>query len=198
MYARTTTIDGEPSSIDAFTVSVSGVPWTCPAPTTVTCRVSESGVNDGPAWESHAVSAAAAIPAAAKPISLILAVFAFAAIGMPATLARACRPDDNHRVVLVLDTAHLAERDRADALREAIRVAGVPASVTPYGHSKNAGVDSAVDARLHLWELDGSGTTLMQCEGTGIWLERTARLVRAAAPERLGLTLLGPADWTFH
>jgi len=58
---------------------------------------------------------------------------------MLATLARACRPDDNHRVVLVLDTAHLAERDRADALREAMRVAGVPASVTPYGHSKNAG-----------------------------------------------------------
>ena len=79
-----------------------------------------------------------------------------------------------------------------------MRVAGVPASVTPYGHSKNAGVDSAVDARLHLWELDGSGTTLMQREGTGIWLERTARQVRAAAPERLGLTLLGPADWTFH
>ncbi len=79
-----------------------------------------------------------------------------------------------------------------------MRVAGVPASVTPYGYSKNAGVDSAVDARVQLWEPDGSGTTLMQREGTGIWLERTARQVRAAAPEHLGLTLVGPADWTFH
>ncbi|HYJ55096.1 MAG TPA: hypothetical protein VEX40_06175 [Mycobacterium sp.] len=83
-------------------------------------------------------------------------------------------------MVLVLDTAHLAERDRADALREAMRVAGVPASVTPYGHSKNAGVDSAVDARLHLWELDGSGTTLMQRQETAV----SARLPSSSTPLR--------------
>lgn len=96
-------------------------------------------------------------------------------------------------MVLVLDTAPLPERDRADALREAMRVAGVPANVTPLPHP----CDARVEAQLYLWELDNSGTTLMRRDGTGIWLERTARQVRAAAPERLGLTLLGPAEWTF-
>jgi AraC-like DNA-binding protein len=96
-------------------------------------------------------------------------------------------------VALVLDTAHLAAGDRADALREAMRVAGVPANVTPLANP----ADARVDARLNLWELDDSGTTLMRRDGTGIWLERTARQVKAAAPERLGLTLLGPAQWTF-
>jgi len=93
--------------------------------------------------------------------------------------------------VLVLDTAGLAKADRADALREAMRTAGVPANVTPLQTAD-------VHTRLDLWNLDGDGTTLMSRTGTGLWLERTARQVRMADPDRIGLTLLPPGQWTFH
>lgn len=94
-------------------------------------------------------------------------------------------------MALVLDTAEFPAADRAEALREGMRVAGVPANVTPLpAHD--------VSARLQLWELDDVGSTLMQRDGTGIWLERTARQVRVADPDRVGLTLLPAGRWTFH
>ena len=94
-------------------------------------------------------------------------------------------------MALILDTARFAAAERAEALREGMRVAGVPANVTPLP-------EPDVRARLQLWDLDGAGSTLMQRDGTGIWLERTARQVRVADPDRVGLTLLPAQRWTFH
>src|SRR5690348_4153459 len=56
---------GATNSIDALTVSVSGVPWTSPAPTTVTCRVFLADEPVGPDVESHAERPTAASTAAA-------------------------------------------------------------------------------------------------------------------------------------
>lgn len=89
-------------------------------------------------------------------------------------------------MVLVLDTADVAESQRADALRAAMRTAGVPANVTPMQ-------TAPVQARLHLWDLDAAGSTLMHRVGTGLGLERTPRQVRVADPDRIGLTLLPPS-----
>lgn len=93
--------------------------------------------------------------------------------------------------MLVLDTAGLAKADRAEALREAMRTAGVPANVTPLQSDD-------VHTRLDLWGLDRHGTKLMSRTGTGLWLERTARQVRVSDPDRIGLTLLPAGEWTFH
>ncbi len=94
-------------------------------------------------------------------------------------------------MTLILDTDEHVERDRAGALREAMHEAGVPANVTPY-----EGVP--VRARMNLWHLDRCGTTLMHRIGTGLRLERTERQVKAAAPERVGLTWLSPSKWVFR
>lgn len=91
----------------------------------------------------------------------------------------------------MLDTAGLREADRADALREAMRTAGVPANVTPMQ-------DSGVHSRLNLWQVDERGSTLMHRVGTGLRLERTTRQVRVADPDRVGVTLLPAGKWTFH
>src|SRR4030081_1518178 len=76
---------GATNSIDALTVNVSGLPCTWPAPTTVTCRVSEAADCVGPDFESQADSPAAASPAAARRANRV-GIFALAAIGMPGTL----------------------------------------------------------------------------------------------------------------
>jgi hypothetical protein len=75
-------------------------------------------------------------------------------------------------VALVLDTADRAERDRAEALREAMRTAGVPANVTPFQ-------TPTVLARLKPWSVDGHGTARMHRVGTGLRLQRTMRQVRS-------------------
>jgi AraC-like DNA-binding protein len=55
-----------------------------------------------------------------------------------------------------------------------------------------------VRAKLELWELGDGTTTLMRRHSTGLALSRTARQVRASAPERLALTLLSPGAWTYN
>ena len=94
-------------------------------------------------------------------------------------------------MTLLLDTTTIAQADRAEALREAMRTAGVPANVTPLQTPD-------VEAKLNHWQLDDAGTTLMHREGTGVWLSRTARQVRIADPDRIGLTLLSADRWTFQ
>lgn len=90
---------------------------------------------------------------------------------------------------MVLDTTALPKGDRADALREAMRSAGITAHVMPFQ-------TTTVQAKMHLWKLDRSGTTLMHRVGTGLWLERTHRQAQIAA-EQVALTLLSPRSWTF-
>ncbi len=91
---------------------------------------------------------------------------------------------------MVLDTTDLPQGDRADALREAMRMAGIAANVMPFQ-------TETVEARMHVWKLDGSGTTLMHRIGTGLWLERTHRQAQVAS-EQIALTLLSPSNWSFH
>ena len=93
-------------------------------------------------------------------------------------------------VSLVLDTTTLPQDDRADALREAMRSAGIVANVMPCQ-------TATVHARMHVWKLDRRGTTLMHRVGTGLWLERTHRQARVAS-EQIALTLLSPRSWTFN
>src|SRR5690242_12110848 len=83
---------GATNSIDALTVSLSGVPCTSPAPTTVTWRVSLSGAAVGPDDESHAETPTAARPAAARSRKRV-DIFALAAIGMPGTLPSGSHQD---------------------------------------------------------------------------------------------------------
>ncbi len=94
-------------------------------------------------------------------------------------------------MTLLLDTTTIAQGDRAEALREAMSTAGVPANVTPLQTPD-------VEAKLNHWQIDDAGTTLMHREGTGVWLSRTARQVRIADPDRIGLTLLSADRWTFQ
>lgn len=91
---------------------------------------------------------------------------------------------------MVLDTSALPRGDRADALRDAMRTAGIIAKVMPFQVAD-------VEAKMHVWNLDGSGTTLMHRVGTGLWLERTHRQARVAS-EQIALTLLSPSRWTFQ
>jgi len=93
-------------------------------------------------------------------------------------------------VSLVLDTTALPQGDRADALREAMRSAGIVAKVMPFQMA-------TVEAKMHVWKLDRSGATLMHRVGTGLWLERTHRQAQIAS-EQIALTLLSPSSWTFN
>jgi hypothetical protein len=51
-------------------------------------------------------------------------------------------------------------------------------------------------ARIRVWQL-GGGTTLMHRDGSGVCLTRTPRQVRAVAPERISVTVLGPGRWAY-
>src|SRR5882724_1875838 len=86
---------GATNSIEALTVSVSGVPCTSPAPTTVTCRVALSALAVGPDDESQPERAATASPAAARSRKRV-GIFALAAIGMPGTI-----PSGRHKDLAV-------------------------------------------------------------------------------------------------
>ncbi|TQR88053.1 helix-turn-helix domain-containing protein [Mycobacterium hodleri] len=104
--------------------------------------------------------------------------------------ARSATTWHDELVSLVLDTTALPQGDRADALREAMQSAGITAHVMPFQKT-------TVQAKMHLWKLDRSGTTLMHRVGTGLWLERTHRQAQIAS-EQIALTLLSPRSWTFN
>src|SRR5207248_440753 len=102
---------GATNSIDALSVSVSGVPCTWPAPTTVTWRVPLSADPVGPDDESQAESPTAASPAAASTRTRA-DIFALAAVGMPRTI-----PSGSHQDLAVrVGVGQLVER-RADAVQ---------------------------------------------------------------------------------
>jgi AraC-like DNA-binding protein len=93
-------------------------------------------------------------------------------------------------MAVILDTDLLPEPDRADAVGQAMRQSGIPARIT---HEPPT---DQIYARIKLWQL-GGGTTLMHRDGSGICLTRTPRQVRAAAPERFSVTVLGAGRWTY-
>ncbi|MGS0685907.1 helix-turn-helix transcriptional regulator [Nakamurella sp. GG22] len=93
-------------------------------------------------------------------------------------------------MTVILDTDLLPRQERADAIEHAMQLSGIPARLT-----HEPPVDE-VSARIELWAL-GGGTTLMHREGTGVCLTRTQRQVRAVAPERIAVTVLGPGRWTY-
>jgi AraC-like DNA-binding protein len=92
-------------------------------------------------------------------------------------------------MALILDTAGVAPRERAEAVRAAMRSARVPALLT---HE----TDERIHARLDVWELGGTAT-LMHRTSSGLVLQRTPRLVREAAEDRFGLVVLSPGRWSF-
>lgn len=93
-------------------------------------------------------------------------------------------------MAVILDTDLIDPTDRAAAIDDAMARSGIPALVThePPLHQ--------VHARIELWQL-GGGTTLMHREGSGVSLTRTPRQVRAVAPERIAVTVLGPGRWLY-
>ena len=94
-------------------------------------------------------------------------------------------------MAIILDTDLLAPRDRADAVAAAMELSGIPARVT------HEPPPDQIFAQINLWQL-GAGTTLMHRNGSGVCLTRTPRQVRAVAPERYSLTVLGPGRWTYY
>jgi hypothetical protein len=94
-------------------------------------------------------------------------------------------------VAVILDTDRLQPRDRADAVANAMERSGIPARIT------HEPPPEQIYARIKLWQL-GAGTTLMHRNGSGVCLTRTPRQVRAVAPERFSLTVLGPGRWTYN
>ncbi len=93
-------------------------------------------------------------------------------------------------MAVILDTDRLPATERSDAVTDAMLRSGVPARVT------HEPPPEQVFARIELWQL-GGGTTLMHRDGTGICLTRTPRQVRAVAPERIAVTVLGPGRWSY-
>jgi len=93
-------------------------------------------------------------------------------------------------MAVVLDTSVVPAGERADALREAMLTAGVPAHLRLHDPSQ-------VEARLELWSLGTGTTTLMRRHSSGLTLTRTARQVRVSGPERMALTLLSPGAWAY-
>ncbi len=93
-------------------------------------------------------------------------------------------------MTVILDTDLLPARERADAVEHAMQLSGIPARLT---HEPPV---EEVFARIELWPL-GGGTTLMHRDGSGVCLTRTPRQVRAVAPERIAVTVLGPGRWTY-
>src|ERR1700704_808794 len=102
---------GATNSIEALTVSVSGVPCTSPAPTTVTCRVSLSALAVGPDDASQPERATAASPAAARRRNRV-GIFALAAIGMPGTI-----PSGSHQDLAVRVGMRQVVERRTDAIK---------------------------------------------------------------------------------
>jgi len=94
-------------------------------------------------------------------------------------------------VALLLDTATLPPRDRAEAVSVALREARIPADVI---HEPEA---TAVHARLETWRLGGS-VTLVHRSGSGLRLQRTPRRVRQGCEERVAFTVLSPGAWGFR
>ena len=93
-------------------------------------------------------------------------------------------------MTVILDTDLLPRQERAEAIEQAMQLSGIPARLT---HEPPL---DKVSARIELWAL-GGGTTLMHRNGTGVCLTRTPRHVRAVAPERIAVTVLGPGRWTY-
>jgi AraC-like DNA-binding protein len=93
-------------------------------------------------------------------------------------------------VTVILDTELLPRHERADAIEQAMQLSGIPARLT-----HEPPIDE-VFARIELWPL-GGGSTLMHRDGSGVCLTRTPRQVRAVAPERIAVTVLGPGRWTY-
>ena len=89
-------------------------------------------------------------------------------------------------MAVILDTHLIPECDRADAVGQAMHQSGIPARIT------HEPPPDQIYARIKLWQL-GGGTTLMHRDGSGVRLTRTPRQVRALAPERFSVTVLGPA-----
>ena len=94
-------------------------------------------------------------------------------------------------MAVILDTDLLPERDRADAVGQAMQRSGIPARIT------HEPPPDQIYARIKLWQL-GGGTTLMHRDGSGVCLTRTSRQVRVAAPERFSVTVLGAGRWTYY
>lgn len=93
-------------------------------------------------------------------------------------------------MVMVLDTDLLRPSERVDAIESAMQLSGIPAKVT------HEPPPDQIYARINLWQL-GGGTTMMHRDGSGVRLLRTPRQVRALAPDRISLTVLGPGRWTY-
>ena len=92
-------------------------------------------------------------------------------------------------MALVLDTATIVPRERAEAVRAAMRYARVPALLT---HE----TEDRVHARMDVWELGGTAT-LMHRTSSGLRLQRTPRQVRQVAEDRYGFVVLSPGRWSF-
>lgn len=93
-------------------------------------------------------------------------------------------------MTVILDTDLLLPHERADAIEHAMQLSGIPALLT-----HEPPIDE-VFARIELWPL-GGGTTLMHRDGSGVCLTRTPQQVRAVAPERVAVTVLGPGRWSY-
>jgi AraC-like DNA-binding protein len=84
-------------------------------------------------------------------------------------------------MTMLLDTAVLPPRDRAEAFYAAMMSASVPSRV------EHEDPDGEVHARMDFWQL---GTPdLFRNEGSGIRLVRTPKHVRIGGPERLALAV---------
>ncbi|GIF13890.1 helix-turn-helix domain-containing protein [Actinoplanes teichomyceticus] len=93
-------------------------------------------------------------------------------------------------MVIHLDTRDLPPQDRADALREAVRRATVPATVR---------LEQPTEARLGYWQL-GTATSVYSHEGSGLHLARGPAELRQAAPALVALAIQtsGRGDYRQH
>lgn len=89
-----------------------------------------------------------------------------------------------------LDTRDLPPQDRADALRDAMRQATVPAAVR---------LEQPTEARLGYWRL-GASASVYSHEGSGLHLTRGPVELRQAAPELVALAIqtAGRGDYRQH
>ncbi|MFD6552614.1 helix-turn-helix domain-containing protein [Streptomyces sp. NPDC058398] len=83
--------------------------------------------------------------------------------------------------MLVLDTADIPERDRAEAVRAAMLTA------TPACHLRHEDSDSSPRARIDLWHFGDA--FLWRHDGTGMRMTRTPTHIRRDAPETIALAL---------
>jgi AraC-like DNA-binding protein len=85
-------------------------------------------------------------------------------------------------MTLLLDTASMPVQERADAVRDAMSPAVLPARV------EIAGRGADVNVRIEGWQL-GPGTSLVHVTASGHRLTRASRHVRIGAPERISLAV---------